>query len=202
MAPRLSKATSERTKHKKQSSCSEQPLKETIKNKGLEVVKRIQKKDTLRFFTQPVDTSYVTDYLDVIKKPMDLGTVQEKLRTYSYASFEELWQDIELIWKNCCTYNSPHTQFYQSALKLQKFSKRVFSSLCMFLRKNGLEAEARALHTAMRRYYSPKSSLEVKHLESVDIAKDTFSLTKPQGDSESIARKTLIPNLQVSNCEL
>lgn len=58
--------------------------------------------------------------------------------------------------------------------------------------KNGLEAEARALHTAMRRYYSPKSSLEVKHLESVDIAKDTFSLTKPQGDSESIARKTKI----------
>ncbi|GJD06124.1 Bromodomain-containing protein 1 [Galdieria sulphuraria] len=183
MAPRLNKTT--QTKLKKQSSFREQPLKETIKSKGVEVIKRIQRKDSLRFFAQPVDTTYVTDYLDVIKQPMDLGTVQAKLEAYSYASFEELWQDVDLIWKNCCTYNGPNTQFYQCALKLQKFSNRVFSDLCLFLRKNDLEGEARALHGAMRRSCSLKRSLESKRVDSTGTLTDTLECVKSQREGKA-----------------
>ncbi|GJQ08796.1 hypothetical protein GpartN1_g587.t1 [Galdieria partita] len=185
MAPRLNKTTHERTKHKKQSSSRELPLKETIRSKGLEVLKRIQKKDSLRFFALPVDTTYVTDYLDVIKQPMDLGTVQAKLEAQSYASFEELWQDVDLIWKNCCTYNGPNTQFYQCALKLRKFSKRVFSDLCLFLRKNGLEGEARALLGAMRRSCSLRRSLETKRVDSACTLTDTVDWVKYQREGKT-----------------
>jgi hypothetical protein len=180
MAPRLDKATSEKpTTHKKHSSLRDKPLKETVKKKGLEIVKRIQKKDSLHFFAQPVDTTIVTDYLEVIKHPMDLGTVQANLEAYCYATFEELWQDIDLIWKNCFTYNGPHTQVHQCALRLRKFSKRVFADLCIFLRKNGLEGEARALLAAIRRSYRSSASTRVDNTGALNC----HFVSQPQIDA-------------------
>lgn len=47
----------------------------------------------------------LTDYLDIIKKPMDLGKVNEKITDGSYKTVEECLDDIQLIWDNCKLYN-------------------------------------------------------------------------------------------------
>ena len=56
-------------------------------------------------FYQPVDVKALNlhDYHDVIKKPMDLSTVQANLDRESYKSKEEFAADIRLIFENCAT---------------------------------------------------------------------------------------------------
>jgi hypothetical protein len=47
----------------------------------------------------------LTDYAYIIKYPMDLSTVNRKLREDKYSFVEEALDDIQLIWDNCKTYN-------------------------------------------------------------------------------------------------
>jgi hypothetical protein len=51
----------------------------------------------------------LTDYTFIIKNPMDIGTVGEKLRSEKYRFVEEALDDIQLIWDNCKSYNHPDT---------------------------------------------------------------------------------------------
>lgn len=52
------------------------------------------------------------DYCFIIKDPMDLGTVSNKLRDESYKTVEQVLDDIQLIWDNCKTYNPQGTVKY------------------------------------------------------------------------------------------
>jgi hypothetical protein len=54
----------------------------------------------------------LTDYAVIIKNPMDLGTVQEKLSGGEYRFVEEALDDLQLIWDNCKTYNLPDTVLF------------------------------------------------------------------------------------------
>ncbi|KAJ1936533.1 hypothetical protein GGF37_005571, partial [Kickxella alabastrina] len=50
----------------------------SLKSSLQRLIKRIRKRDSYGFFLEPVDTSVITDYRNVIKHPMDLGTMQRK----------------------------------------------------------------------------------------------------------------------------
>ena len=54
-------------------------------------------------FYQPVDVKALElhDYYDVIKKPMDLSTVQKNFDNDAYKNREEFAADIRLIFENC-----------------------------------------------------------------------------------------------------
>ncbi|KAJ3146691.1 Transcriptional activator spt7 [Geranomyces michiganensis] len=56
-------------------------------------------------FLQPVNKREVPDYYDVIKHPMDLGTMTTKLQRHQYMSKNEFADDLALIWNNCLQYN-------------------------------------------------------------------------------------------------
>lgn len=45
------------------------------------------------------------DYPSIVKYPMDLGTINKKLREDRYNTVEEVLDDIQLIWDNCKLYN-------------------------------------------------------------------------------------------------
>ena len=47
----------------------------------------------------------LSDYPELIKDPMDLGSVKRKLDEEAYANIEEFLDDFELIWDNCKSYN-------------------------------------------------------------------------------------------------
>lgn len=46
------------------------------------------------------------DYPDVIKHPMDLGTINQKIKDKKYKTVEAVLNDIQLIWDNCKLYNN------------------------------------------------------------------------------------------------
>ena len=54
----------------------------------------------------------LADYFDIIKNPMDLGTVRKNLKANKYKYVEEVLADIQLIWDNCKTYNAEGSVIY------------------------------------------------------------------------------------------
>ena len=48
----------------------------------------------------------LSDYFDIVKNPMDLGTVKKNLKNNKYKLVEEVLADIQLIWDNCKMYNA------------------------------------------------------------------------------------------------
>ncbi|KAJ1025225.1 hypothetical protein NDA16_002729 [Ustilago loliicola] len=57
-------------------------------------------------FLSKVSKRDAPDYYDVIKHPMDLGTMQKKVKSGQYKTKKQFAADLELIWENCLTYNS------------------------------------------------------------------------------------------------
>ena len=45
------------------------------------------------------------DYLEIVKKPMDLGTVKRRLEEDKYDDIVDVATDIRLVWTNCMLYN-------------------------------------------------------------------------------------------------
>ncbi|EEB07672.1 SAGA complex histone acetyltransferase subunit Gcn5 [Schizosaccharomyces japonicus yFS275] len=72
-------------------------------------------------FAQPVRKEDVPDYYDVIKNPMDLSTMEFKLRNDKYESVQEFIRDAKYIFDNCRSYNDSNTTYYKNADKLEKF---------------------------------------------------------------------------------
>ena len=58
-------------------------------------------------FREPVDWKGLglVDYPEIIKKPMDLGTIKGKIESEKYETYEEIAAVIRLVWTNCMLYN-------------------------------------------------------------------------------------------------
>ena len=71
-------------------------------------------------FCVPVDWRAfgLLDYLDIIKHPMDIGTVLTKLKSKEYNHPLECVAEVRLTWLNALQYNSPGTKIYINAKKL------------------------------------------------------------------------------------
>jgi len=71
-------------------------------------------------FRQPVDTMQYPDYLQVIKKPMDLGTIKKKLSSWQYCTATDAFDDVSLVWTNCMTYNEKGYPIHKLAAKYNR----------------------------------------------------------------------------------
>ncbi|XP_011150873.1 homeotic protein female sterile isoform X5 [Harpegnathos saltator] len=72
-------------------------------------------------FYKPVDAELLGlhDYHEIIKKPMDLGTVKSKMDNREYKTAQEFASDVRLIFTNCYKYNPPDHDVVSMARKLQ-----------------------------------------------------------------------------------
>jgi len=62
----------------------------------------------------------IPDYHEVIKHPMDLGTVDKRIDNYFYRSVKECIHDINTIFINCYVYNKVGTDIVHMAKELEK----------------------------------------------------------------------------------
>ncbi|RKO92383.1 Bromodomain-containing protein, partial [Blyttiomyces helicus] len=74
-------------------------------------------------FLRPVNpiAAGAPDYLDVIKKPMDLSTIESKLLKSSYGSPADMVADVRLMLNNCYLYNPPTNLVHQLARSLEAY---------------------------------------------------------------------------------
>mmetsp|Transcript_21923 Transcript_21923/g.62200 ORF Transcript_21923/g.62200 Transcript_21923/m.62200 type:complete len:213 (+) Transcript_21923:143-781(+) len=73
-------------------------------------------------FRSPVDWKALGlyDYPQIIKRPMDLGTVKKKVAARKYITIQEAAEDVRQVWTNCMTYNADGSDFYMLAKSLNK----------------------------------------------------------------------------------
>jgi E1A/CREB-binding protein len=71
-------------------------------------------------FRSPVDPINlgIPDYLDIIKKPMDMGTIEDKLKKGEYSDPWEYVDDVWLMFDNAWLYNRKTSRVYRYCSKV------------------------------------------------------------------------------------
>ncbi|XP_057200639.1 bromodomain adjacent to zinc finger domain protein 1A isoform X3 [Triplophysa rosa] len=72
-------------------------------------------------FKKLVSRTQVPDYYDIIKKPIALSTIREKVNNCEFQSAAEFIADVELMFSNCLEYNPRSTNEAKAGLRLQSF---------------------------------------------------------------------------------
>lgn len=70
------------------------------------------------------------DYLDVITTPIDLSTIDRRVKKGDhYKSKKMLYSDLLLMVNNCKLYNDENSTYVQCAASLEKYLEGVFGAL-------------------------------------------------------------------------
>lgn len=104
------------------------PMDEALQRKADGLLKAINKKNTAVHFAKPVDWRKMglVDYPKLIKNPMDLGTIGERLQRNYYSRLEDWANDMRLVWKNAFVFNTPDSMYFKAAKSLSDmFEKKL-----------------------------------------------------------------------------
>ncbi|KAL2936548.1 Transcription factor GTE10 [Bienertia sinuspersici] len=105
------------------------------------------------FHTPPKPAVWgIADYFDIVKKPMDLGTIKQNLVQNKYLGADQFEDDVRLTFCNCIRYNPPGHGYHKSAKELLREFDRLWKPVKM---KFDLEHNNTTFH------------VENKHLESL-----------------------------------
>lgn len=85
------------------------------------LLKSIQQHRNAWPFLKPVDSRQVPDYYDIIKEPMDLGTIESKLNKQTYPNLTKFIGDVTQIFDNCHYYNDAKSSIVHCANILENF---------------------------------------------------------------------------------
>uniref|UniRef100_A0A182NHM8 Peregrin n=1 Tax=Anopheles dirus TaxID=7168 RepID=A0A182NHM8_9DIPT len=102
------------------------------------ILDQLEVKDDKEIFREPVDTEEVPDYTDIVKHPIDLGTMRQKLKRGMYVRIEDLEQDFALMIRNCLAYNNKDTMFYRAGVRMRDAGAIVFRTVRKELERSGL----------------------------------------------------------------
>lgn len=96
--------------------------------KSIQTLKRMQDS---RFYKEPVDPikMNIPQYFDIIKNPMDLGTIDRKLKNEMYPTAQALINDFNLMVQNAVTFNGIQHLVAQEGLRLKAMFEKQLSHL-------------------------------------------------------------------------
>ncbi|XP_062863386.1 bromodomain adjacent to zinc finger domain protein 1A isoform X2 [Trichomycterus rosablanca] len=72
-------------------------------------------------FMKLVSRTQVPDYYDIIKKPIALSTIRERVNNCEYQTASEFINDVKLMFSNCLEYNPQHTSEFKAGIRLQDY---------------------------------------------------------------------------------
>ncbi|KAF3491568.1 transcriptional activator SPT7 [Arthroderma uncinatum] len=94
-------------------------------------------------FLTKVNRRDAPDYVNIIKRPMDLGTMTKKLKAIQYKSKQEFVDDLNLIWANCLKYNANPEHFLRKhALYMRKETEKLVPLIPDIVIRDRAEVEA------------------------------------------------------------
>lgn len=104
-----------------------------------DVIKSDKEKGGL--FSVPVPIDQFPEYYDVVKRPMDYGTMKKKLEGGEYRSAQAMQKDFILVMQNCLQFNSPESDIVKEArrqaLGFPSMLKNASSKHNLFLAEDG-----------------------------------------------------------------
>ncbi|CAD2214441.1 bromodomain protein [Angomonas deanei] len=85
----------------------------------LTYIQKLWDADTLAMFHHPVSATEVPDYYTVIKCPIDLSSIKEKIEKGEYEADADVEADVALMITNALEYNEKHSPWYEQAKKMR-----------------------------------------------------------------------------------
>uniref|UniRef100_A0A4X2M6U7 Histone acetyltransferase n=1 Tax=Vombatus ursinus TaxID=29139 RepID=A0A4X2M6U7_VOMUR len=92
-------------------------LYSTLKN----ILQQVKSHQSAWPFMEPVKRTEAPGYYEVIRFPMDLKTMSERLKNRYYVSKKLFMADLQRVFTNCKEYNPPESEYYKCANILEKF---------------------------------------------------------------------------------
>lgn len=89
---------------------------EDIQTDMYKVLKQLTTHDDAWPFMDPVEEEYAPNYYAVIRRPMDLRKMEERLDSGYYTDFSMFKADFKLIVNNCRLYNGQDNGLYTNNL--------------------------------------------------------------------------------------
>lgn len=97
-------------------------------------------------FLNKVTKRDVPDYYNIIKVPMDLGTLMKNLKNLQYKSKAEFEHDLMLIWNNCLTYNADAAHVLRKhAYAMRRKSEQLLAMVPNVIVRNRADLDAEEL---------------------------------------------------------
>lgn len=104
--------------------------KNHLKSELLALVRKTEDQQFTWPFREPVDTAEVKDYLEIIKDPIDLSTIEKRIEKGDwYKSRQMLYVDLLRMVDNCKMYNDQTSPYYECAVSLEKYLESLFPDL-------------------------------------------------------------------------
>eukprot|EP00250_Pteridium_aquilinum_P010389 c19351_g1_i1 orf=421-2571(-) len=108
-------------------------------NTALMVVKKIMKMEAAEPFNIPVDPVAlgIPDYFDIVKRPMDLGTICKNLeRGGKYRGSRDVYEDVQLVWTNCRIYNQKGDPILELLARVKKNFMKYWTAAGLYTEKS------------------------------------------------------------------
>eukprot|EP00831_Metopus_contortus_P049723 TRINITY_DN4130_c0_g1_i4.p1 TRINITY_DN4130_c0_g1~~TRINITY_DN4130_c0_g1_i4.p1 ORF type:complete len:467 (-),score=54.60 TRINITY_DN4130_c0_g1_i4:135-1535(-) len=104
----------------------EAPIYDHWEKAAKKILVNVWKQPGAWHFHEPVNPEllHIPDYYNIIKFPMDLGTIKKKLANCAYASAKDFIHDVELVFSNCTKYNGEVSDFGLLAKRIREEFKR------------------------------------------------------------------------------
>ncbi|PON46173.1 Bromodomain containing protein [Trema orientale] len=159
----------------------------------------LQRKDAQEIFAEPVDPNEVEDYYDIIKEPMDFGTMRAKLHEGMYKNLEQFERDVFLITKNAMHFNSSATIYFRQARSINELATKVFHILKTYPESFELEYLKSRRRNGRRPRGESGNSLHktrpkiTRNVKSSGIVTDESSKSMPCSLSTSLNIRRRIP---------
>jgi len=148
-------------------------------------------------FRKPVDAALLNlpDYHEIIKEPMDFGTIKSRLEKNSYCSAQDCIQDFKLVFSNCYSYNQPEDEIVRNARDLETFFQVKIAAMPKPEMEVDLEAkdasvarcsrETLGLQDFLSSYFAPSPGVEVRSRRCTEKT----SIGQISGNCQKKARK-------------
>ena len=123
-------------------------------------------------FLEPVDVEGLglTDYNDVIERPMDLQTLRENVKSGNiYKDPRDFGRDLRLIFQNCCKYNPSSSSLWAISRLLLQRSERAMLAIFGRSMRNSSEPK---VHQSSKNLIS---AVHIHLLASIGFERDHFA---------------------------
>ncbi|CAK8577914.1 unnamed protein product [Lathyrus sativus] len=111
-----------------------------------QILLKLRKNKSSWIFNNPVDVTAfgIHDYFEIIKHPMDLGTVKDKLAKNAYALPEDFAYDVRLTFNNALTYNPKGHDVNTAAMQLLMKFEELYRPIHEKFEERGFDDELQA----------------------------------------------------------
>ncbi|KAH8288251.1 hypothetical protein KR044_006088, partial [Drosophila immigrans] len=105
-----------------------------LKSAFASVLRSVRRHNDAWCFQEPVKVSQVPDYYDIIKYPMNLSKMEQRLTAGYYCTRHLFNADMTRIFTNCRLYNAAGTDFYRCATTLERYYQQLMRQMGLWLK--------------------------------------------------------------------